>query len=354
MEFEVSSSIRRTVAPEVLRAVAEAMSALPYGVLRIEQPQGAPITVILSREPDREGRVAIRRDLHILIHKAESASPATRGSRAVFRRLETILRDRGDLVAIDAETFLIGGQLATLINKLDARFEQLMRVQGSAAGVILPTLLSTDWTPRLNGDVVMTCEASRISGAPRVLSHSACLPVYPVHAGATLTEPVVVTGRATCMRKEHYVSWPVLTEYNVREFVIIGEEVEVAKRATAMFTDVRLLLDAMNLPACPFAATDSFLGEASANAFQSLMGVKTELCVEGESEVGQLALASLNFHGTIFTKHWGITDATGELAASACIGVGLERAACALLHTHGPALERWPDSVREALGLEKA
>ena len=352
MSFEISSSVKRPVAAGVLQAVQAEIKALYPEVLAIGQAPGEAVTVVLSRPVDRGQRTSIRRDTAILIHRAETDAGTAAACPPRFLRLQRALMERRELIAIDGETFLAAGQLASLIGALDDRLEGLLCQAAGAAPILIPALLPARLVSGMTG-IAVECEASAVTGSKRAWSHAVCLPVYPAYAGTAVSRLLITTGRGVCVRKEPSVSWPTLTEYNVRELVVIGRADEVAEAAAGIFELVRTFFRDLSVPALALAATDSFLEQQApaAAAYQQVMATKTELCILDESGDGRLALSSLNFHGTAFTRRWEIADAAGGLAESACIGIGLERAACALLHCHGVPVETWPQTVRAQLGL---
>lgn len=351
MRFEISCGIKRPLSAAVLQAVQSGLKALYPEVIEVKQGVAEAVTVVLAGPVDRPRRVSIRRDASILIHQAAAeALAAASPPQAQFLQIQQALKDRAWLIALDEETFVAAGELAVLIERLDDRIETLWQEVASAAPVVLPAVLPATL---ISGIQAVKCEPSALTGSKRALSHAACLPVYPAFAGAALSSLLVTTARVACVRKESCVSWPVLTEYNVRELVLIGAGDEVAETAGRLFDLLLAFFQDLKAPVHAVAATDSFLGEnaQAALAFQQLMGTKTEICIPDESGAGRLALASLNFHGTAFTRPWKIACASGGLAESACIGVGLERAACAFLHSHGLQAAAWPQFARAALGL---
>ncbi len=63
-----------------------------------------------------------------------------------------------------------------------------------------------------------------------------------------------------------------------------------------------------------------------------------------------LSVSSFNLHGTHYTKNFNIRLTTGELAETACFGVGVTRLAIAFLAQKGFDPKDWPDEVRERYG----
>jgi hypothetical protein len=61
------------------------------------------------------------------------------------------------------------------------------------------------------------------------------------------------------------------------------------------------------------------------------------------------AIGSANCHRDHFGATFDITTADGEVAHSACFGVGVDRMALALLRRHGFDPDSWPSAVRSQL-----
>ena len=248
--------------------------------LAIGQAPGEAVTVVLSQPADRGRRTSIRGDAAILIHRAETDAGAAAACPPRFLRLQRALMERRELIAIDEETFLAAGQLARLIGVLDDRLEGLLCQAGGAAPILIPALLPARLVSGMTG-IAVECEASAVTGSKRAWSHAACLPVYPAYAGTAMSRLLITTGRGACVRKEPRVSWPTLTEYNVRELVVIGRADEAAEAAAGIFELVRTFFRDLSVPARALAATDSFLEQQApaAAAYQQVMATKTELCI---------------------------------------------------------------------------
>jgi seryl-tRNA synthetase len=61
------------------------------------------------------------------------------------------------------------------------------------------------------------------------------------------------------------------------------------------------------------------------------------------------AICSFNWHQDHFSSKFGIRDAEGATAHTACLGFGLERVALALVKAHGFDPQAWPQDVRAQL-----
>jgi seryl-tRNA synthetase len=66
---------------------------------------------------------------------------------------------------------------------------------------------------------------------------------------------------------------------------------------------------------------------------------------------GPTACMSFNYHRDHFGIAWGIADAAGEPAHTACVAFGMDRLAVAMFHTHGRNVAAWPTAVRDLLGF---
>ena len=108
----------------------------------------------------------------------------------------------------------------------------------------------------------------------------------------------------------------------------------------------RLGLEARSQP-----ANDPFFGRSGRllAASQRQLGLKYEVvCPVGPER--EAAVASANYHQDHFGTAFGLQDAGGDPAHSACFGLGPERLVLALLHAHGLDPARWPAPVLHHLG----
>jgi seryl-tRNA synthetase len=60
---------------------------------------------------------------------------------------------------------------------------------------------------------------------------------------------------------------------------------------------------------------------------------------------------SFNYHQAHFGTTWGIDDASGQPAHTGCVAFGMDRLAVAMFATHGIDTAKWPESVRQTLGM---
>jgi seryl-tRNA synthetase len=107
----------------------------------------------------------------------------------------------------------------------------------------------------------------------------------------------------------------------------------------------------LGLPLAIDPANDPFFGRAGkmlANN-QRAQALKFELNVPVNSVEKPTACLSFNYHQDHFGTTWGIDQADGSVAHTACVGFGLERITLALLRHHGLDLDAWPASVRAQL-----
>jgi hypothetical protein len=100
-------------------------------------------------------------------------------------------------------------------------------------------------------------------------------------------------------------------------------------------------------------ANDPFFGRTGnlLAANQREQALKIEIVTPICSSERPTAITSANCHLDHFGHAFAITTARGDTAHTACVGFGVERITLALLRSHGLRSDRWPDSVRKALGL---
>ncbi len=237
--------------------------------------------------------------------------------------------------------YVIGPPMSDVMDRLD----ELIAAEFEAVGAVrcgLPSLLP-NWVMAQYGKEFLGAIAHRIAehegsvDAPSYLSHAACLPVYPTLRGQRLSSCHLVTGQATCFRNEMEYAWPRLREYHVREFVAVGSEPDVEQAIIGALKRLLGLLDAIGVCVDLIPATDVFIEDIGIRAFQRISGAKTELVFRNASP---FAIGSVNRHRSHFSRHWSI-EVHGQLAVSACIGIGLERIASAFLSVNGMDPSTW-------------
>jgi seryl-tRNA synthetase len=113
------------------------------------------------------------------------------------------------------------------------------------------------------------------------------------------------------------------------------------------------LLKRIGLESACVPANDPFFGRRGRllAATQREQQLKYELVVPITSAERPTAVASANWHQDHFGELFGIHQAGGTTAHTACVGFGLERITLALLRTHGVRVRGWHADVRAALQL---
>ena len=103
-------------------------------------------------------------------------------------------------------------------------------------------------------------------------------------------------------------------------------------------------------------ASDPFFGRVGQMkaVSQKQQALKFELLVPLRSEEEKpTACMSFNYHLDHFGVAWGIQDADGAPAHTACVAFGMDRLAVAMFQTHGKNVARWPTAVLDLLGLPR-
>jgi seryl-tRNA synthetase len=141
--------------------------------------------------------------------------------------------------------------------------------------------------------------------------------------------------------------------FRLHENVRIGSPEQASGWCRSWASRGSALLASIGLETETVPASDPFFGRVGQmlSTNQLEQGLKLELVypIAGERPT---AIMSLNYHQDHFGHDFGIVTASGELAHSACFGVGLDRVTLALLATHGLEPAGWPTSVRERLELD--
>ena len=160
------------------------------------------------------------------------------------------------------------------------------------------------------------------------MPYAACYHVYLHFSGRVLDHSQVITTAAQCFRNEaHFEGLSRLFSFYLREIVCVGPVEAVREFLTRVKEELLGLADDLRLALQVCPATDPFYDrQAPAATLQRLFPVKEEF-VYGDG----LALASVNYHLGFFGERCDIRTADGQIAHSACVGMGLDRWVQALL-----------------------
>ena len=157
------------------------------------------------------------------------------------------------------------------------------------------------------------------------LSPAVCYHAYAHFHGQILEEPQIVTARGRCYRKEAAFQFGRRQlEFEMREIVLLGEPEWLNEKLAQIQTQIDQIADSYGLPAHWETAEDPFfLPTAKGKALmQRLMETKKELVSD---EPDQLAIASINRHGTFFGQRFAILRADKTPVHTACVAFGLDR-----------------------------
>ncbi|MBW8829948.1 MAG: amino acid--[acyl-carrier-protein] ligase [Burkholderiales bacterium] len=184
-----------------------------------------------------------------------------------------------------------------------------------------------------------------------MLTPAACYPVYPMFSGLLPGKGRLVTVLGWVYRHEPSDEPTRLQAFRMREFIRVGATDQVVEWRNAWLDRGLALLRSLGLPVVSDVASDPFFGRAGKMmaASQRDQRLKFEILVPVISEEKPTAICSFNWHQDHFSSTFGIRDAEGAVASTACLGFGLERVTLALIKHHGFEVAEWPASVRELL-----
>ena len=186
-----------------------------------------------------------------------------------------------------------------------------------------------------------------------VLTPAACYPLYPVAAarGRLPDEGLLFDLQSYCFRHEPSIEPTRMQMFRMREYVRMGSPEQVLAFRELWLTRGTAMMGELGLPLAVDPANDPFFGRAGrmlANN-QRAQALKFELNVPVNSEENPTACLSFNYHQDHFGTTWGLEQADGAVAHTACVGFGLERITLALLRHHGLDPKAWPARVRAQL-----
>jgi hypothetical protein len=190
----------------------------------------------------------------------------------------------------------------------------------------------------LRADELRSVDAAALESPVSMLAPAACFHAYASLQDEDLPAPRILTMRGTCYRREQDYA-PLRRQYAfaMRELVCVGSAAEVEAFVGRVADRIRGLLAALDWQADWVPATDSFFDPQVDSKYlaQRLAALKTEVRYE------ELALCSLNLHGTFFGDAFAISR-NGSTAHSACVAFGLERWLYVFASRFGPDVAMWP------------
>jgi seryl-tRNA synthetase len=188
------------------------------------------------------------------------------------------------------------------------------------------------------------------------LSPATCYHVYHLHAGKVVPAAGTVHGVCgKCFRFESTNTSDLrrLWDFTMREIVFMGTREQVWQQREVGLKRTADLLSAHRLASEIRTASDPFFVAPDAMAktyFQLSSETKYEIAALLPG--GQrLAIGSLNYHTDFFGRAFDVQLEGGGPMHSVCIAFGLERCVYAFLAQHGSDPARWPDVVRQGVGI---
>ncbi|MBS0524889.1 MAG: amino acid--[acyl-carrier-protein] ligase [Proteobacteria bacterium] len=187
------------------------------------------------------------------------------------------------------------------------------------------------------------------------LAPAACYGVYPAVGarGRLPQQGALVDCYTWCFRHEPSIDPARMQMFRQREHVRLGSEEQALAFRETWKERGQAIIASLGLPFEVDVANDPFFGRTGRllAASQREESLKFELLVPIHAKEHPTACVSFNYHRDLFGRAWKIETASGETAHTACVGFGVERITLALFKHHGFAVERWPASVRDVLGL---
>jgi seryl-tRNA synthetase len=189
------------------------------------------------------------------------------------------------------------------------------------------------------------------------LNPAACFPCYPTLEGHTIGDKGAAfswKGRVFRYESRNIVGLDRLWEFNVRELVFVGSGAHVAECRQRVLPVVGELATIFDLECRVETASDPFFATVSAarTFWQRSQDVKNEIILTidpgPDGRQREIAGGSINLHGKFFGTRFAIATTDGT-AATACVGLGIERWVLAAFSQHGFDPERWPVGVRQEI-----
>ena len=184
------------------------------------------------------------------------------------------------------------------------------------------------------------------------LTPAACYPLYPMMAAQGRLPPQgrLFDVQSYCFRHEPSADPARMQLFRMREYVRAGGPEQAQAFRAGWIERAKAMIGALQLPFEVVPANDPFFGRAGKmmKANQREQGLKLEMVIP-VANAQPTACLSFNYHQSHFGETWGVEQADGAPAHTACVGFGLERVALALFRHHGVDPAAWPAPVRQTL-----
>ena len=185
-----------------------------------------------------------------------------------------------------------------------------------------------------------------------MMSPAACHPLY-----AILTGTLPAGGRGfdilgSCFRHEPSPDPMRMQTFRMHEFVHAGNAESAMAHRDDTAPRLAAMLDSLGLEVDYIPANDPFFGRTGRimAASQRDAALKFEIVTHVYGpDAAPTAIGSANYHNDHFGTAFAIFDADGEVAHTACLGLGMERTVIALFARHGMDPAQWPADVRATL-----
>ncbi len=187
------------------------------------------------------------------------------------------------------------------------------------------------------------------------LAPTVCYHFFHRHAGRRLKpgQFLTATGLSPCFRREGQATHGLrhLREFNLREMMVLGPAAIVRSWRELLLETQRRLIERCQIRAVVQSASDLFFidGYEKKRQFPGAVDLKQEVRAWLPEASDGMAIGSVNHHQDFFGHAFNISFESGELAHSACLGVGLDRWCFAVFAQHGLQSDRWPASLRGLL-----
>ena len=183
------------------------------------------------------------------------------------------------------------------------------------------------------------------------LTPAACYPLYPTLRGRLPQGGRLFDVTGDCFRHEPSDDPARMQSFRMREHIRLGAPQDVQAWRSKWVERGERLLARFGLAPQKAVASDPFFGRGGKimKTNQAALELKFEMLVPIATPDAPTAVASFNYHQDHFGKTFGIEDASGAPAHTACMGFGLERVTLAMLVAHGMNVAAWPAAVKSEL-----
>jgi hypothetical protein len=185
----------------------------------------------------------------------------------------------------------------------------------------------------------------------KIFQTAPCMQTYFSLENSEIAQERIFLVKGLCFRNEirNLYFLERMDSFTQREFVFFGDNKFILDSREIICRETINWMNDIGISGqCQLANDPFFINDKTKSNFNIPQEVKFEFQADIPYKHESISIASFDTHGDFFSKNLNIKF-NNQHCWSACIGLGIERAAWAFLQQHGLNLKNWPAHVRASV-----